>query len=54
MTNQCSSTIFLFFKDNGNCIFDDTIVIPELTEVCYEFDVPQAISDLKELSYEML
>jgi len=27
-------------KDNGNSIFDDTISIPELTEVCCDIDVP--------------
>ena len=32
-----------FKKDNGNCIFDDTISIPELSEVCYDFDVPDVI-----------
>jgi len=37
----------MFKKDNGNCIFDDTISIPELSEVCYDFDVPDAIYTVK-------
>ena len=40
-------------KNNGNCIFDDTITIPSLTELCYDFDVPKAILDLKGMSHDI-
>jgi len=33
-------------QDNGNCIFEDSISIPELTDVSCEFEVPSVIENM--------